>query len=440
MTSPNEINTNGYRSALRQILSMGSQQYFLDVFDEPDISIDHFLNENIAQSPTLSASALHSRDLLAEIIAQRTLAPVREILGGLLVCPAIFTGPHCSLFVSLPTFVSRCLAIRAAAKRASPFALTYECSTVSLQSKNGVGPGWMEFKGTRHNVFGVPRQIRDSTAVCARHGIWRFNSLLGSPHGEVRDMAARIASVQTTSPEEAIQQANDILCGTETAGGQPGLLSLADNQTAGLVARHLTVGSVLSACVLDQNLRECLLEELETHRARFPQLLPSSTELFWIISEGRRHPAKVADGRLQNSHMNFSLTLQRDELVANLRAGRIVPNLLLTFMALCILPDLACFGGHRQMIYIELFKAALGAALKRTRRFQETVGGKSVWLPDGLQPSCHPLSLLVAAPSPLALSINLLGTKFPRDLLPRTRLDYIDPHWYAAVTSNASQQ
>ncbi|NTB87735.1 hypothetical protein [Agrobacterium tumefaciens] len=423
-----------YKNALEPILSKGEQSYWLSRRDHQVVPVEDFLQSNIAAEAAHNPSVTVGRRLLAETVSQHTGAPFHGVLDSLQCCPAIFTGPHSSLCLSVSTFVSRCLAAKAASTRTCSWGFAYECSTVSLQSKNGVGPGWLEYKGTRHNVFGVSRQTRDSAVVCARHGSWTFRSLADSPHLEMQEIAARISAIEGTSPENAFKQANETLCLTATEKTS-GVLAFADSGTASLIARHLAIDGVLSRLLLEKDLRQRLVKEIGIRASLTPRLLPNSTDFFWFISEGCRHAARISGSRLENKRLNLSISFSRDELIENLIEGRIIPNLFLTFMAICILPNLTCFGGHRQMIYIPLFKASVAAALQFEAGSDAELQGESVWLPDVLQPVAHPVSMIAAASKPLLLTGALLAPTFQKDGLGKTRLDYLDPEWYAEIKS-----
>ncbi|CAN7768999.1 hypothetical protein LJR245_007437 [Rhizobium leguminosarum] len=431
-----------YSQSLRDLLIFSDQQFWLRNIDHDDIAVDSYLRDNAAQTPMLSEESIRARSLLAETVSEIGGIPTEVILGNLSACPAIFTGPHCSLLVSIPTFISNCLALRLARIRENTTAIVYACSTVSLQSKNGVGPGWVEFKGMRHNIFNVGRKIRDTTVVCAANGSWSFESLQSSGHSEVRSIGEQLSGICGSSPEEAILRANNALIGGNSVGKEGvRLATITDNHVGRLIGKHLAVDGLISDILLDKLVRRRLLDAIETAGREFRSIFPGSTDLFWVIDGGKRFSGKIIGDQITvpGSPKKLAFCLTREELIRSLNERTIVPNLFLVFVVLCILPSCICFGGHRQMVYVKIFKEILKNTIphRSQRLFGSHPSGRSVWLPDGLGTTSHPLSLVAHALASNERTLNAASVVdyFPKNVLLRTRLDFFDPAWYSAVTA-----
>jgi hypothetical protein len=315
---------------------------------------------------------------------------------------------------------------------------------VSLQSKNGVGPGWLEFKGIRYNLFDVSRKVRDATVVCGKQGTWSFDSLLASGQPEVRAIAERLVSIRARSPQEAILQANRILMGDGARTGGTTPVIITDTDVGRLVAKHLCDGGFVAEMILDKMSRARLLKAIDDFQDRLRLVLPFSTDLFWVIHQGRRFSVEIVDEQatVPGADAPLGFPLRKDELVARLNTGEIVPSLFLVFVVLCILPGCVCFGGHRQMAYVEVFIKLLRTALGEPwgdsgLMLEGKEVGRSVWLPDGLGTIANPVTLIARSLDTQfpAIDSDYVLDCFPKHVLSRTRLDHLDPAWYSVISS-----
>ena len=89
-----------------------------------------------------------------------------------------------------------------------------------------------------------------------------------------------------------------------------------------------------------------------------------TTEFFWGLADGRIFPLRLKDGVLSGGtspplHVRFD----PQSIAAALRQRKLLPNLLITFLVISILPGIRVLGGCRQTVYYPLMRYIVATAL-----------------------------------------------------------------------------
>ncbi|NTH22847.1 hypothetical protein G6L73_30755 [Agrobacterium rhizogenes] len=284
--------------------------------------------------------------------------------------PVMQTGPHCHLLIEPDAFYTHLFSVLGLTANARRWHICYGSSTVKFIEKSKKGPGWLRLDGETVNVFGLPRSRMDPYSVCGFSGPYRF-TLAGQNGGEpANSAAARLKAIlpdtDFPSAAEAIKAANQTLW-QRSFPQSLRLLQFDDIDVADLVAEHFEdPTSWLSSRFAGYGLfAERILRTMERLNAGpWTGWIRQTTDFFWGLEDGRIFPLRLQDGVLSGGSPLFrEVRFDPESIAASLRQRNLVPNLLMTFLVMSILPGVRVLGGCRQTVYYPLMRYLIATAL-----------------------------------------------------------------------------
>lgn len=287
--------------------------------------------------------------------------------------PVIQTGPHCHLLIEPDAFYTHLFSALGLTAHAQRWHICYSSSTVKFIEKSKKGPGWLSLGGEVVNVFGLSRSRMDPYSICGFNGPYRF-TLTGQSGESANPDAARLKAVlpdcDFPSAAEAIRAANEILW-QRSFPPSLRLLQFDDIDVADLVAEHFEdPTSWLSARFAgDGVLAKRILRKMERLNAGpWTGWIRQTTDFFWGLEDGRIFPLRLQDGVLSGGSPSFrEVRFDPESIAASLRQRNLVPNLLMTFLVMSILPGARVLGGCRQTVYYPLMRYLIATALDVSR-------------------------------------------------------------------------
>lgn len=333
----------------------------------------------VYRAESVRSESLHRQDAAArfrrfiERIALRSgadQADAEDASRQLAVSPVIQTGPHCHLLIEPDAFYTHLFSMLGLTSNAHRWHICYSASTVKFVEKAKKGPGWLRLEGDAVNVFGLSRRRMDPYSICGFDGPYRF-ALSSAQGGEpVNTAAARLKAIlpdmEFSSAAEAIKAANLALW-RRSFSPSVGLLQFDDIDVADLVAEHFEdPASWLSTRLAGGQFAQKLLRTLDRlNGGPWAGWIRQTTELFWGLADGRIFPVRLKDGVLSGgSSPAFHVPFEPQSIAAALRQRKLVPNLLLTFLVISILPGIRVLGGCRQTVYYPLMRYLVATALE----------------------------------------------------------------------------
>ena len=172
---------------------------------------------------------------------------------------------------------------------------------------------------------------------------------------------------QFARPAHAIKAAN-LMLWPHLFGNRFAFLQIDDEDIADLVADHLLdEASWLRARLLeDPKLASNILTEIDRLAERpWGGWLARSTDFFWLYENGRRLPLRLTAGDLINQASGAKVArFAAPDIIERLTDRTLIPNLLVMFLVVSILPGVRALGGSHQPVYFPLMRHILFQALK----------------------------------------------------------------------------
>ncbi|MER8564018.1 hypothetical protein NKH85_06220 [Mesorhizobium sp. M0924] len=280
------------------------------------------------------------------------------------------TGPHLFLLLEPEAYYTHIFSLLGLSAHGCSTYVSYAVSTVSLVEKPRKGPGWITVDGKPVNVFGLSRSRMIGYSLLAGPGPYRFELLPTEPStgGDALTLLrSLLPKTQFERPAHAIKAANLILW-PKMFGGRFAFLQIDDEDVADLVANHLSEeNSWLRMRLLeDPKFASNILAGLDgLASGPWSGWLARGTDFFWFYENGKRRPLRLIAGELIDPATGMKVAcFTAPDILERLANRSLVPNLLLMFLVLSILPGVRALGGSYQPIYYPLMRYVVCRALK----------------------------------------------------------------------------
>ncbi|RUM98936.1 hypothetical protein EET67_04635 [Pseudaminobacter arsenicus] len=335
-----------------------------------------------ATSAPASRLANEARAILRQMLGKHlsTIMIPQDAAAGLREfdrAAAIQTGLHCQLLLDRTTFDAFVLSWLGAAENRLPAFLVFSGTTMTMETIGREGPGWLDTGTDKVNLFGMGRHKLSRRSVCATGPVSINRQALEAvsqtmPGTQLADVLLKRADEMFATAADAITALNaDLACEWDRLPlAKP--IFIDDRFAAMVLARHLEdKDSIPSKLLADPQRRRRLEHALQlASNGPFGGFLPGGTLHFWGVRDRRVRKLVVEQDRLvepERPH-GLSIPLDRPRLRQALLDGELLPNLLLVFLVLAILPRVRAMGGPRQIGYVPLFQSVLQAALDNNSR------------------------------------------------------------------------
>ncbi|MER9722507.1 MULTISPECIES: hypothetical protein [unclassified Mesorhizobium] len=280
------------------------------------------------------------------------------------------TGPHLFLLLEPEAYYTHIFSLLGLSAHGCSTYVSYAVSTVNLVEKPRKGPGWITVDGKPVNVFGLSRSRMIGYSLLAGPGPYRFELLPTEPStgGDALTLLrSLLPKTQFERPAHAIKAANLILW-PKMFGGRFAFLQIDDEDVADLVANHLSEeNSWLRMRLLeDPKFASNILAGLDgLASGPWSGWLARGTDFFWFYENGKRRPLRLIAGELIDPATGMKVAcFTAPDILERLANRSLVPNLLLMFLVLSILPGVRALGGSYQPIYYPLMRYVVCRALK----------------------------------------------------------------------------
>ena len=280
------------------------------------------------------------------------------------------TGPHLFLLMEPEAFYTHVFSLLGLSAHGCSTYVSYAVSTVNLVEKPRKGPGWLTVDGKPINVFGLSRSRMIGYSLLAGQGPYRFELLPTEPNtgGDALTLLrSLLPKTQFERPAHAIKAANLILW-PKMFGGGFAFLQIDDEDVADLVVDHLSdANSWLRMRLLeDPKFASNILAGLDgLASGPWSGWLARGTDFFWFYENGKRLPLRLVAGELIDPATGMKVAcFAAPDILERLANRSLVPNLLLMFLVLSILPGVRALGGSYQPIYYPLMRYVVCRALE----------------------------------------------------------------------------
>lgn len=284
--------------------------------------------------------------------------------------PVLQTGPHLLLLIEPEAYYTHVFSLLGLAAHDCSTYVSYAVSTVSLVERPRKGPGWLAVGEKPVNVFGLSRSRMVGYSLLSGPGSYRFELVPAEASAE-GDALARLRSLLPTAqferPAHAIKAAN-LMLWPKAFGSRFAFVQIDDEDVTDLVADHLSADdSWLRARLLEHpTLASSILAGLDNLAAGpWGGWLARRTDFFWLYENGKRLPLRLVAGTLVHPANGMKVArFTASEILERLQDRSLIPNLLLAFLVLSVLPGVRVLGGSHQPVYYPLIRYVVSKALE----------------------------------------------------------------------------
>ncbi|MEO5757842.1 MAG: hypothetical protein ABIQ51_13410 [Mesorhizobium sp.] len=280
------------------------------------------------------------------------------------------TGPHLLLLLEPEAYYTHIFSLLGLSAHDCSTYVSYAVSTVNLVEKSHKGPAWLTVDGDLINLFGLSRSRMIGYSLLAGPGSYRFELVPTKPSAEsslLTELRDLLPKTQFDRPAHAIKAAN-LMLWPKLFGERSAFMQIDDEDVADLVADHLSdEDSWLRARLLeDPKLASNILAEIDRLAVGpWSGWLARGTDFFWFYENGKRLPLRLMAGELVHPATGMKVArFTATDIIERLANRSLIPNLLLVFLVLSILPGVRVLGGSHHPVYYPLMRYAVCRALE----------------------------------------------------------------------------
>ncbi|SDN96128.1 hypothetical protein [Ensifer sp. YR511] len=296
---------------------------------------------------------------------------VSKICSDFKARPVLQTGPHLLLLIEPEAYYSHVFSLIGLSAHGQASYVSYAVSTVNLVERPRKGPGWLSVDGQAVNVFGLSRSELLPYSLLSGRGAYEFKlkSTEASNGHALAQLRELLPSAQFERPSHALKCANRALW-PELFGTGFSFLQIDDEDIADLVTDHLTEwGSWLRSRLLEnKSFAYNILSEIDKlTTGAWGGWLTRGTDFFWLYENGKRVPLRLVAGDLVHPTTGLNVAaFTASDIIPRLVDRSLIPNLLLMFLVLAVLPGVRVLGGSHHPIYYPLMRYVVCRALAAT--------------------------------------------------------------------------
>ncbi|WP_454784788.1 hypothetical protein [Legionella sp. WA2024007413] len=285
--------------------------------------------------------------------------------------PILQTGPHCQLYTNKTDFNAVLMSWMGSQYHQLNHMFILNSVTRTLQWSKQQGPGWLNLKQEVINLFALTPKQMSKLSVCSSYPgltycIDNFSQYLTqSDSCEQKGIEKLLTSIDSKEyegfiPAFTLSNRNLLTQCDHAQEIQPVILN--DNFTSLLVAEHLgEPDGIIYQLIFSPKQRSKLkhLVNLLIHE-KSHQFLKQGTDFFWGVRDSKIRALKVDDNVLKEETTNVSkqlkIPLEHQSIRTALINGQLIPNIFLSFLVLCLMPQIRVLGGTRQIAYLPLIQ------------------------------------------------------------------------------------
>lgn len=279
--------------------------------------------------------------------------------------PMIQLADGADLLLDTETFLNHLMYQVACRERGVSFMWTQQCTTVrAITSRRPLrGPAFLQ---TDRNLFAVlpgsRKRLLHSNVACLGPTRLLLSPLgVTGPHDRglgAPDLLQRFADREYPRAADGILDANRYIWSRLTMTARKTLVLLDEDVSADIVRAHVEHGiEPLSSILLDANTRRVFLRaRREIVDSYSNVVLRATTDLFRLRDSTALRPCTIEGDDhhavLAAPQVGARIPLTREALVEGLANRVLYPDLILTYLALVVLPGVTAFGGASQHEYL----------------------------------------------------------------------------------------
>ena len=360
-------------SSLIALLVQAGSHVGKDLSDALDMPLGQYLKSLVP--PPLSSVNAHGQKLQSAVLAHLQQHRPGNLAGwevALMNAPVIQQADHSFLLLDREIFLNNFLFAIAADLAGGKKILTIQCSSVSCVSRRWPlrGSSFLTWKGGTYNIFGLSKNTYRKSAFIALPApvTTIFTPIDSSSLPLTADpFLGEFVGRQWESAVDAFKHINAALWNKLSAGIVSDLVIADDRITSELIALHLEdEASPIYKLIFDKRIRDWFLN-------RKRELIQSPFNIgvnrpepdhFWVRPDGawRLCPLIFRPGYARPFYERgdtlnpLQWDFEPEAVAAAVRCGNLIPDIVLIYIARCLLSGVNAVGGPSQQDYVELYR------------------------------------------------------------------------------------
>lgn len=292
--------------------------------------------------------------------------------------PILQTGPHCQLYTNEVDFNAVLMSWMGGQLHQLNHVFILNSVTRTLQWSKRLGPGWLNLKHDVINLFDLTPKQMSKLSVCSPYSgltycIDNFTQYLTQSNSyEQKGIKKLLVSIDSKEYEgfiSAFTLSNQNLLTQCDHAQEVQPLIMNDHFTSILVAEHLHDSEgIISQLIFSPKQRDRLKQLVASFlHEKSCVFLKQGTEYFWGIRNNKIRALKIEDNILKEETTHPSkqlkIPLNHQSICKALIDGQLIPNIFLSFLVLCLIPQIRVLGGTRQIAYLPLIQKIFCALL-----------------------------------------------------------------------------
>ncbi|HHF7375826.1 hypothetical protein [Legionella bozemanae] len=334
--------------------------------------------------------------------------------------PILQTGPHCQLYTNEVDFNAILMSWMGSKIHRLNHMFLLNSVTRTLQWSKKQGPGWLNLKHEVINLFALTPKQMSKLSVCSPYPRLTYcrdnftQCLSQSNYFEQKGLDKLLTSIDFKEYEgfiSAFTLSNQRLLAQCTQDQEIQPLIMNDYFTSLLVAEHLhKPEGIIYQLIFSPEKRTKLNHSIASMMHEKSHIfLKQGTEFFWGVRDNKIRALTIENHVLKEKTTNLSkqlkIPLDHQSIRTALIDGLLIPNIFLSFLVLCLMPQIRVLGGTRQIAYFPLIQKIFCTLLnpdilEEHELLQELLSNDlNAWGTNFIQDKLTPLEWLGRLPS-----------------------------------------
>jgi len=279
--------------------------------------------------------------------------------------PVIQQADHSNLLFDMETFLNNYLFSIGSKESGASQIVISQYSTVSCvcSLKPLTGPAYLRTRNNLYKIFPFSKQkLKKSNFCCLSEPLETSFELLDGIEQKNDSMINNLSNRQFASGTEAFWVCNNEIWNNLNSTYIIPRVAIDESVTSELLAMHITdKNSPIRRLLFDIDVRDSFIKRKRefVHSSKNRVMNRSIPDFFWYRHNSMLYPIELrgknnnAKYYIAEKNIPFPVPYTPDNLASELRNGTLYGDIILSYFARCLLPEITTIGGLSQQEYVE---------------------------------------------------------------------------------------
>jgi len=288
--------------------------------------------------------------------------------------PLMQTADHSQLIYDPATFLNNFIFHSAIKQAGLEYAVVQQCSTVRMLTTNSPksGPGVLTLNDELYRVFDTSnRKLVSSNVATLRNPRYLLEPMGTTKNQKIPQVLHELRGLQFPDAATAFREANNKIWSAIGSKDKRELVLFDEYLSSEIIPRMiLTPNHILNNLLFDPEASGVFRDTIRDFVSSIDcLLLTDTTDFFWGRTRDQLSSMKLSSQRdvlqTDKSSKGVQIEFSPESVAYNLMNKNIYPNLLLSMVAVSILPQTTAVGGSSQFEYIPEIQEILSRTLAK---------------------------------------------------------------------------